>query len=157
MLHKMKKAIAVVFADRSILQDTNLKLFKANMAKKAGVQKKKDKGAKTTYDSAFGRVLIPAQAEAARKEAVEKEELAKAKKLAITNRKIASATKKKEMEEAKQERLRVRLAKKRQKEEEQRIKALNPRLRRRYGKNTQQELPSLGERTQMVFDTQMRP
>ena len=151
----MKKAIAVVFADRSFLQDTNIRLFKANMAKTARVQKKKDKRAKATYGSAFRRVLTLAQAAAARKEALEKKKAAKAKKLAITNKKIASAIKKKKMEEAKQERLQVHLVKKRQKEEEQQIRALNTRPQWQYSKNTQQELPLLGERTQIAFELQM--
>ena len=110
VMQKMKKAIAMLFADRSILQHTNVKLFKANMAKAKRIQKKKEKRANATYGSAFGRVLTPAQAAAARKEALEREELAKAKKLALDNRKTASAEKKKAMEEAKQQRLQVCLA-----------------------------------------------
>lgn len=136
----MKKSIAVLFADCALLQHTNTQLFKANMAKTAWIHRKKEKRASSSYGSAFGRVITPAQAEAARKEAMEKEEQAKAKKLAINDWKLASAMKKKEMREAKQARLEARLAQKRQKEEEQRLKALNPRPRQ-YRKRMQQELP----------------
>ena len=80
------------------------------MAKKVRVQKKKNKRAKATSSSAFGKMLALAQAEA-----LKKEKLAKAKKLAITYRKIALGTKKKEIEEAEQERLPVQLAKECQK------------------------------------------
>ncbi|MCJ1266314.1 hypothetical protein MMC22_006197 [Lobaria immixta] len=106
------------------------------MAKTARIHRKKER---SSYGSAFGRVITSAQAETARKEVMVKEEQAKAKKLAINNRKLASAVKKKEMEEAKQAQLEAQLAKKRQKKEKQRLKAFNPRPQR-HCKRTPQEL-----------------
>ena len=52
--------------------------------------------------------------------------------------------KKKEIEEAKQAQLEVRLAKKWQKEKKQQLKALNSRLWQRYNKTAQPELPGAG-------------
>ena len=101
-MQQMKNPIAVLFADRALLQHTNIK---ANIAKTARISRKKEKVASSSYGSAFGRVITPAQAEAARKEVMEKEKQAKAKKLKINNWKLASAVKKKEMEEAKQAQL----------------------------------------------------
>ncbi|MCJ1262991.1 hypothetical protein MMC22_002861 [Lobaria immixta] len=107
------------------------------MAKAKSIQTKKEKGANATYRSVFGQVLTPTQAAVTWKEALEKEELAKAKKLTFHDCKTASAEKKKAMKEAKQQRLQACLAKKRQKEKQQRIKAFIPRSRQQYGKNTQ--------------------
>ena len=154
VMQRMKKSIAILFADCTLLQHTNLNLFKANMGKKTRMQKKKEKRANATYGSAFGRVLTPAQAAAARREALEKEETAQAKKVAITNRKLAAAIKKKEMEEAKLKRSRARQAKKQQKEKAQHIKALNSRPQQQHGSSTQQELPAL-QQTRMVFESQL--
>lgn len=140
VMQRMKKSIAILFADRALLQHTNTQLFKANMAKTARIRRKNKKRANSSYGSAFGRVITPAQAETARKKAMKKEKQAKAKKLAIHNWKLASAIKKKKMEEAKQAQLQARLAKKRQKKEEQRLKALNPRPKQRYSKKAQRGL-----------------
>ena len=60
VMQKMKKTIAILFANQSILQHTNIKLFKANMTKAKKIQKKKEKRANAKCKSAFGQVLTPA-------------------------------------------------------------------------------------------------
>lgn len=72
VMQQMKKSIATLFADCSLLQHTNITLFKADFAKKTKMQKKKEKRANATYKSAFERVLTLAQAKAARKKLLKK-------------------------------------------------------------------------------------
>ena len=73
-MQRIKKSIATLFANCVLLQNINVSLFKANIRKITKIKIKKEKKVNAIYGSAFGKVLTPAQATAARNKAFEKED-----------------------------------------------------------------------------------
>ena len=128
-LRRLKRTIAIVFADQTLLQDSTQSLFKANLAKEERKKKRKEAGERATYGSAFGRVLIEAQAEAYRIEEEEKAEVIRLRKEAVETRKMNAAEKKKEAERKKDERIKRLTAQAEKKEKEDELKAERKRER----------------------------
>ena len=136
-LRRLKRATAIAFADRTLLQDSTQSLFKANLAKEERKKKIKEAGERATYGSAFGRVLTEAQAEAYRIEEEEKAEVTRLRKEAVETRKVNAAEKKKEAERKKDERIKRLAAQAEKKEKEDELKA--ERKRERVAKAMQKE------------------
>ena len=136
-LRRLKRATAIAFEDRTLLQDSTQSLFRANLAKKKRKKKRKEAGERATYDSAFGRVLTETQAEAYRIKEKEKSEITRLRKEAVETIKMNAAEKKKEAERKKDERIKRLAAQAEKKKKEDKLKT--ERKRERMTKAMQKE------------------
>ena len=136
-LQRLKRATAIAFADRTLLQDSTQSLFKANLAKEKRKKKRNEAGKRATYDSAFGRFLTEAQAEAYRIKEKDKAEITRLRKEAVETRKMNAAEKKKEAERKKDERIKRLAAQAEKKKKEDELKT--ERKRERMTKAMQKE------------------